>query len=180
MLALESIAVTVHATHDRPPERPAADRIWPQLRRGSALVLVLAYLLALPAFAAAEQTLTGEVMVILAKAEPGAFDPKLAKLPALRKPPFDGYQSMTLLSSADVRLRDEAATFTELPKGRKLMLKLLGRTADGRQRVEVSINKPGKRDYLPLLTILASRQPFFVAGQNYRGGTLIIGVRVNR
>ena len=60
------------------------------------------------------------------------------------------------------------------------MLRLLGSSRDGRHRVEVSINKPNKQDYLPLLTVLASKQPFFVAGQSFKGGTLIIGVRLTR
>lgn len=120
----------------------------------------------------------GEVMVILAKAEAGEFDPKLTRMPALRKVPFDGYKSMKLLSTRDVQLSTTDAAITPLPKGRTLMLKLLGKTPDGRYRVQVSISKPGKRDYLPLMTVLASQAPFFVAGQHYQGGTLVIGIRL--
>lgn len=143
-------------------------------------LLVPAALLSPPALARAEDSVKGEVLVILAKAEPGEFDPKLARMPALRKMPFDNYKSMKLLSTVDVRLSPTQAAIAELPKGRKLMLKLLGKTADGRYRVQVSINKPGQRDYLPLLTVIASPVPFFVAGQQYQGGTLVIGVRVER
>jgi hypothetical protein len=144
-----------------------------------ALMCVLAVLSG-AAPAAAEDTVKGEVMVILAKAEAGEFDPKLARIAALRKVPFDGYKSMKLLGTQQVRLSAAQPATAELPKGRKLMLKLLGKTADGRYRVQVSINKPGKRDYLPLLTVIASHEPFFVAGQNYKGGTLVIGVRLER
>ena len=45
--------------------------------------------------AAAEDNVQGEVLVILAKADPGPLDPKLAGMPALRKPPFAGYKSMS-------------------------------------------------------------------------------------
>jgi hypothetical protein len=128
--------------------------------------------------AAGEEKVAGEVLVILAKAEPGEVDPRLARMQALRKPPFEGYKSMRLLSTAQVVLSSKEPTYAELPKGRKLTLKLLGHTPDGRHRVEVSIDQPGKRSYLPLLTVLASQLPFFVAGQHYQGGTLIIGVRV--
>jgi hypothetical protein len=149
-------------------------------RRGVAVFLALACVCAAssPRLAAAEDNVQGEVLVILAKAEPGAVDPKLAGMLALRKPPFDGYKSMTLLSTTPVTLNSRQASISDLPKGRKLMLRLLGSTRDGRHRVEVSINKPNKQDYLPLLTVLASKEPFFVAGQSFKGGTLIIGVRL--
>ena len=50
---------------------------------------------------------------------------------------------------------------------------------DGRFRLSLSINRPGQRDYLPVMTVVAAPgDPFFVAGQKHDGGTLIIGVRV--
>jgi len=152
------------------------------VRRATALLLAVACACAVssPRTVAAEDNVQGEVLVILAKAEPGPLDPKLAGMQALRKPPFDGYKSMTLLSTSPVTLNSQHASISDLPKGRKLMLRLLGSARDGRHRVEVSINKPGKQDYLPLLTVLASKEPFFVAGQSFKGGTLIIGVRLTR
>jgi hypothetical protein len=120
----------------------------------------------------------GEVLVILAKEAAGDFDPKLKQMPALQKPPFSSYKSMSVLSTHDVALSDAQAALVELPNGRTLQLKLLARLADGRHTVQVSINRPGKQDYLPLLTVNVSSEPFFVAGQSYQGGTLVIGVRV--
>jgi hypothetical protein len=159
---------------------PGLESIIAGLRRATALFLTVVSVCAVsnPGTVAAEDNVQGEVLVILAKAEPGPVDPKLAGMPALRKPPFDGYKSMSLLSTTPVTLNSQKASISDLPKGRKLMLRLLGNARDGRHRVEVSINKPGKQDYLPLLTVLASKEPFFVAGQNYKGGTLIIGVRL--
>jgi hypothetical protein len=153
-----------------------------RVQHAAALFLTVACVCAAssPAPVAAEDNVQGEVLVILAKAEPGPVDAKLAGMPALRKPPFDGYKSMSLLSTTPVTLSSQRASISDLPKGRKLMLRLLGSTRDGRHRVEVSINKPGKQDYLPLLTVLASKEPFFVAGQSFKGGTLIIGVRLTR
>jgi len=152
------------------------------LRRAAALFMTVACICAAtsPATVSAEDSVRGEVLVILAKAEPGPVDPKLAGMQALRKAPFDGYKSMSLLSTTPVTLSSTQASISDLPKGRKLMLRLLGSARDGRHRVEVSINKPGKQDYLPLLTVLAAKEPFFVAGQSFKGGTLIIGVRLTR
>jgi len=103
----------------------------------------------------------------------------LADLPALTKPPFDSFVHKKLLSRAQVVLQGEQPAAIDLPNGRKLQLKLVGRSTDGRFRVQVSINRPGKKDYLPVMTVVAaSGDPFFVAGQKYQDGTLIIGVRV--
>ena len=51
---------------------------------------------------------------------------------------------------------------------------------DGRYKVRAAINRPNKSDYLPLLQVVASAgDPFFVAGQSYQGGTLVVGVTVD-
>jgi len=135
--------------------------------------------LVLPApLALADAPVKGEVLVILAKEQAGEIDPGLKKLPALQKPPFSSYKSMKVLSTTDVELTSDKAATVALPNGRTLQLKLLERMPDGRHKVEVSINRPGKQDYLPLLTVIASGEPFFVAGQTHQGGTLVIGVRV--
>lgn len=127
---------------------------------------------------AAPTEVKGEVLVILAKEEPGDFDAKLKQMPALQKAPFSTYKSMKVLSTNNVAVSDAQAALVELPNGRTLQLKLLERMPDGRNKVQVSINRPGKTDYLPLLTVIVSSEPFFVAGQSYQGGTLVIGVRV--
>lgn len=140
---------------------------------------LLASLVLLPVpFAQAEAPVKGEVLVILAKEAPGEIDPKLKKMPALQKPPFSGFKSMSVLTENAVELTAEHAATVALPNGRTLQLTLLERMPDGRHKVQVSINSPGKQDYLPLLTVMASGEPFFVAGQSHAGGTLVIGVRV--
>jgi hypothetical protein len=120
----------------------------------------------------------GEVFVVLAKEEAGEMDPALAKMPALRNPPFKSFQSMKVLSRQQIALVEEKPVTVKLPNGRELRIELLERMADGRHKVQVSINQPSKKDYLPLLQVKASEEPFFVAGQKYEGGTLVIGVRV--
>ena len=39
-----------------------------------------------------------EVLVVLAKEEAGSIDPELKKLTALRRPPFNSFRSMQILS----------------------------------------------------------------------------------
>jgi hypothetical protein len=153
-------------------------------RRGAALLLLVVMLGALAPRAHAEPyQVPGEVLVVLGSTVPaeGVSDPQLDKLEALRKPPFDSFPRKTLLRRAEVKLEVGTEAEIELPNGRRLRLSLLEKLKDGRFRVSLSINKPGQRDYLPVMTVAAAAgDPFFVAGQKYEGGTLIIGVRVGK
>ena len=121
------------------------------------------------------------VMIVLGSTQGTGSDPSLAKLEALNKPPFDTFTKKSLLKRVDVALTLGKEAEVELPNGRKLRLSWVGKAPDGRFRVSVSINRPGKQDYLPVMTVLtAAGDPFFVAGQKHEGGTLIIGVRVGK
>jgi hypothetical protein len=103
----------------------------------------------------------------------------LADLPALRRPPFDRYRSMELLSSPRITLRPGQPEEIPLPNGRRIRIVLRDITPEGRLRLQVSINRPGQHDYLPEMSVVASPgDPFFVAGQSYRSGTLVIGFRL--
>ncbi len=125
------------------------------------------------------KNLDTEILVVLAKEKPGKIDPDLADLPALRRPPFNAFRSMKILSRPKHRIRMGANHDVVLPNGRRLRLVVQRVMPDGRYRVRVSINRPDKSDYLPLLQVIASPgDPFFVAGQSHDGGTLVIGVRL--
>lgn len=121
-----------------------------------------------------------EVLVVLAKEDQGKIDPQLEKLTALRRPPFNSFRSMTILSKPKLTLTPGKDAFVSLPNGRRLKLTLLRIMPDGRYKVRAAINRPNKADYLPLLQVVASAgDPFFVAGQSYQGGTLVVGVTVD-
>ena len=128
---------------------------------------------------AQSRSFNGEVLVVLAREGAGRIDPTLANVPALRRPPFNSFSSMEVLSRPRVQLRVERPVTVELPNGRRLQLVLQQVMPDGRFRVRVSINRPNQNDYLPLLHVVASPgDPFFVAGQSHAGGTLVIGVSI--
>ncbi|MDB4990565.1 MAG: hypothetical protein JWN04_5743 [Myxococcaceae bacterium] len=119
-----------------------------------------------------------EVLVVLGSNEGSGIDPQLEKIEALRKAPFDSFSKKTLLQRIELRLELGSTAELDLPNGRKLRLGLLETLKDGRFRLSLSINRPGQRDYLPVVTVVAAPgDPFFVAGQKHEGGTLIIGVR---
>jgi hypothetical protein len=144
----------------------------------SLAVIGLLALGASPVARAADAAVRGEVLVILAKQADGEYDPKLRKIAALQKPPFDGFKSMSVLSTTGNELNADKDATVKLPDARTLTLKLLERLADGRHQVQVSISKPGKDDPPTSMTVIASSEPFFVAGQSHDGGTLVIGVRI--
>ena len=120
-----------------------------------------------------------EITVILASPAEGTIDPALAAIAALRQPPFSAYRSMSMLSRREVALVAGAPFELALPNGRQLRVELAATMPDGRFRARVSITRPGQRDYLPLLEVVARPgEPFFVAGQSHLGGTLVIGLRL--
>jgi hypothetical protein len=127
----------------------------------------------------ADETVPGEVLVVLAAEKAGEVDAELANISALKKPPFSAFKSMKVLTRTDIKLKPDQPFEVSLPNGRHLRLTLTERLVDGRSKVQLSINKPNQKDYLPLLEVKArAGEPFFVAGQSYEGGTLVIGVRV--
>lgn len=152
-------------------------------------LLSLAFVLAVPAFAqpapqqaaptTAPREVRGEVLVILGSERPGEIDPALSSLGALRQAPFSSFQTMQLLARPSIHLVVNEPRDIPLPNGRILRIVLASVTPEGRYRVRVSINRPEQSDYLPLLEVVApAGDPFFLAGQNFLGGTLVIGVRL--
>jgi hypothetical protein len=119
-----------------------------------------------------------EVMVLLASGEEGAIDPSLSHVRALKHPPFSEYKSLKLLSRLQVTLPRDQPVEIALPNRRTLVLRLVSLLHDGRAKVAVSISRANRKEYLPLLEVIASSgEPFFVAGQRFEGGTLILGIR---
>jgi hypothetical protein len=123
--------------------------------------------------------LAAEVLVLWAGEGEGTIDPSLSHLRALKHPPFNVFKSIKIMSRSAVKLVADQPVEVDLPNGRKVHLTLLQLLPDGRAKLAVSINRPNQKDYLPLLQVIASSgEPFFVAGQKFEGGTLVIGVRV--
>jgi len=129
----------------------------------------------------AAESVSAEVFVVLASEKAGKVAPALAKIKALRQPPFSSFKTMEVLQKSNVEVKKGEPVTVTLPNGRRLMLKLQQQMPDGRSKVQLSINRPNEKDYLPLLEVIAKQgEPFFVAGQKFQGGTLVIGVRIGK
>ena len=96
------------------------------------------------------------------------------------------YNSYKLLDRVKLPLAKGKSSTTKLPTGRELMVALKD-VIDSKKKdeprkyvVTASIQKPDGNSFLPLLEVNAKPgEPFFVAGQTYKGGTLVIGIKVN-
>ena len=127
-----------------------------------------------------------EIVILHATNDGTGIDPKIGKMPALGQPPFSSYNSYKLLDRVKLPLTKGKSSTTKLPTGRDLMVALkdiIEPTKKGEPRrylVTASIQKPDGNTFLPLLEVNAKPgEPFFVAGQTYKGGTVVIGIKVN-
>jgi hypothetical protein len=146
--------------------------------------LALAVLLALVSFAHAQplpQRATVEVMVLHATVQPGpgSIGPGIGNLPQLQQPPFSAWNTYRLLAKTSLTLNQGTPLTYPLPNGRVLQVTLQQVTAGPRYKIGAAINQPGSNTYLNLLTVTAPpNQTFFVAGQQFQGGVIIIGFTV--
>ena len=120
-----------------------------------------------------------EVMVLFATQIDGhgSIDPAIGNMPQLRKPPLSAYNTYRLLDRRSLQLElGRSATYT-MANGRVLQVTFVEPTADHGFRVKAAINQPGGNAYLKLLELTArANEPFFVAGQAFNGGTIILAI----
>lgn len=126
-----------------------------------------------------------EVIVLHATNDGTGIDPKIGKIPELSNPPFSSYNSYKLLDRPKISVTLGAQSTVKLPNGRDMAVmlkKIIAPAKKGdptRYLVSTSIQKPGGNTFLPLLDVNAKAgEWFFVAGQTYKGGILVIGLKV--
>ena len=120
-----------------------------------------------------------EVLVLHATNSDKGIDKRIGDMPELKKPPFSSYKAYELLKRVSLPLeKDKPKTFI-LPNKRVLQTKLLEILPKDSVRMSASINQPGGKNFLPLLEVKAKLgQAFIVAGQSYKGGILVLVIRV--
>jgi len=138
------------------------------------------------AAAPAKDAVSAEFVVLHATNDGKGIDPKIGKMPELGKPPFSSYNSYQLLDRSKQSFSKGNASKIKLPNDGVLMVSLkdviVPSKKDEAKRyvISASIQKPGGNTFLPLLEVNAKAgETFFVAGQNYKGGVLVIGIKVN-
>jgi hypothetical protein len=131
------------------------------------------------ALADAPSKVRAEVMVIHATkgADPGSFDPRIGDVSRLKDPPFNAFNTYKLLDKQTLELEAGKNGQVKLPNGRALQVAYTGPTADKRHDVSASISQADGASFLKLLRVSASvGQTFFVAGQSYQGGNLVLAI----
>jgi len=139
-----------------------------------------------PAAGAPVATVNAEVMVLLATqtAGPGSIDPQIGNLPQLKKPPFSSYNTYKLLDRKGLVLQKTKPADYTMINNRVLEVTLLDvlppvAPDPARYKLSAAINQPGGGTFLKLLEWTAKpSETFFVAGQSYSGGILVIGITV--
>jgi hypothetical protein len=128
-----------------------------------------------------------EVIVLHATNADGgvSIDPSIGKIQALTKPPFSAYNKYTLISRTAYAVSKTSPAKAPLPNDRILQVALKDILNGNRYRIDASVNNPiGQQQqrgaaFLPLLEVTTpAGEPFFVAGQTYQGGILVIGIKV--
>lgn len=123
-----------------------------------------------------EEKAVGKVVVLHATNDGKGIDPSIGDIPQLKSPPFSAYDTYKLLERGSIELDPSGSM--DLPDGGKLGLKV--QKVDGdRYTVVASITKKGGKKFLPGATVSAKRgEYFFLAGQKYEDGILVLGIRV--
>ena len=131
----------------------------------------------------ASVVVNAEVMVLVGTDLPGggSIDPAIGHLPQLKKPPLSAYNTYRLVDKRTLPLElGKSETYT-LVNGRVLQVTFVETTPDHGFHVKAAINQPGGHAYLKLLDLTAKpNEPFFVGGQSFGGGSLVLAITLRR
>jgi len=119
-----------------------------------------------------------EIMVLHATQNPGggSIGPGIGNMPQLQQPPFSAFNTYRLLAKQSLTLQRNVPMTYTLPNGRVLQVTLTNVVAGPRFEISAAINQPGSNSYINLLRVTTpANQTFFVAGQQFQGGVIIIG-----
>ena len=126
-----------------------------------------------------------EIVLLHATNENKGIDPSIGILPQLAQPPFSAYNSYRLIERSSLVLPLGELKTAKLPDGGKLSLTLKEASSPkkkgqlARFRVGIMIEKEKAKPFLPDLQVSANDgELFFVAGQQYRNGILVVGIRL--
>jgi hypothetical protein len=120
-----------------------------------------------------------EVSVLHATNAKKGIDARIGPMPELAKPPFSTYDSYELIERKRLPLDKQAPQTLKLPNGRTLETRLREIVTPDSVTLVASINQPNGKEFLPLLEVKAKvNQSFIVAGQNYKGGMLVLVIKL--
>ena len=120
-----------------------------------------------------------EVVVLHGSNDGKGIDPRIGKLPQLEQPPFSSYDSYQLLKRSKLALKGDKPASMKLPDNGNFQLELKEVKGKKRYVLRASIIKADGKTFLPSMKVNArSGDIFFIAGQKYKGGIMVLGIRV--
>ena len=125
---------------------------------------------------------TADVLVIHASTtDAKTVDPRIAKMSQLSRPPFSAFNTFKVLDQKAVVLEKGRPSGLAVVNGQTLQLKLVEVTQDKRFHVSAGLTNSAGQAVLRTLEVRAApEEPFFVAGQSYEGGTLVIAITLKK
>jgi hypothetical protein len=147
--------------------------------------------LALPALASSREPATtsvrqgseavqAELLVLHGTNDGKGIDPKLPKMPELSKPPFSAYNTYTLLNKAQLELAKAKSATYKLPNGSTLQVTLKDVSSKKGEPTKYVVDtsiQGGKQAHTASFNAKGG-QMFFLAGQDYKGGILVLGFKL--
>lgn len=115
-----------------------------------------------------------EVIVIEAGAGDAGVAPALTSIPQLRRPPFDGFAQMSLVSRATIPLTAAGAS-TPGPQGSAITVALASPSPEGRVTLTITLGGGGS-----LQVVAGPGEPFFTVRAARSGRATIFGFIVRR
>jgi hypothetical protein len=127
-------------------------------------------------------TAKAEILVMHAsQKEKGAIDPHIGSMPRLKQPPFSAYNNYELVDRKEVPLEIGKSATYALPNGRVLQLTVSPGKSPGLFTILASIAEANGKAALKTVEVSAKAgEPFFVAGQTYKDGILVLGIAVKK
>jgi hypothetical protein len=127
-----------------------------------------------------------EILVLFARKDPkgGAVDPRVPKIPQLSQAPFSDYNSYAFLDDKTLKLdapkgadpwKGKPSATYALATGKPLTVALLEQGTDKRFQMGGAI---GKETPDVVRWTAPAGEPFFIAGQRYKDGILVIGITI--
>jgi hypothetical protein len=120
------------------------------------------------------KVVNAEIMVLFATEMPGpgSIDPAIGNLPQL-----SAYNTYRLLDKRSLPIQMGTSSTYTLANGRVLQVSFVETTPDHGFHVRAAINQPGGNAYLKLLELTAKpNDPFFVGGQSFNGGSILLAI----
>ena len=125
-----------------------------------------------------------EILVLFAKKDPGGghVDPQVPKIPQLSQAPFNAFNSYAFVDRKTLGLdtpkpldpwKGKPSTSYALVTGKSLDVALLDQRPDKRFEMAAAL---GKDSPDRVRWTAPAGEPFFIAGQSYKDGILVIGI----